>query len=577
MSAPITNTTESQSPGEEIPADKILATQDAFNTNLNFIDVIPDIKVKNCNINLEELKTEVGDLFKNPNPIALYMNSSKIRDKFTDFVNCLSDTIVSGFSLDDNQGITYAIYKNAKYDDVWSQFLKNYLYEFKYFDFLTYLNFVVISDNNKNLLAKALLKLYKREKQENISKFLELFKSKYDLEQVKDYAEYFKIKDYEIEFRYTDEDKVNYFLQELYFNLDITQREVFRELFSLNPKEFDPNFTRTVKIVGLVMDDYPYKQDSIYEYVNKPENSSLKSEVDQAINGYSLDKRAFYENLYKIIHGELQVEKKIFWKYVKIEIINRHYPDIKNLFYFYSAKKFVNKEIFNTFKGTIDYNKIDNDFKTGILKSNHYAQIQQLKELKNLLLELNNNIFSFFLNPMVYSIISERLRIQEKDLWKLEYLLYYIFADNYSEYKHLYMFFNQLEAFMNASGKVSVLEKIKVSFSLVLLTSLVITFSYFYLPIGVFIGLLFLSMIKGFEFYYPDLYFRGKTNLGLKFFATLILIMSSYFWLTSADTDSKRDLAHAIEQIRQVGVMPSDQAMQASVNYVKASLFDIKK
>jgi hypothetical protein len=288
MSAPSINTTESQIPGEEIPVDKILAdkilvNQNTFNPNLNFIDVFPDLKVKNCNINLEELKTEVGDLFKNPNPIALYMNSSKIRDKFTDFVNCLSDTIVSGFSLDDSQGITYIIYKNAKYDDVWSQFLKNYLYEFKYFDFLTYLNFVVIADNDKNLLAIALLKLYKHEKQENISKFLELFKSKYDLEQIKDYAEYFKIKDMEIEFRYTDEDKINYFMQELYFNLDITQREVFRELFSLNPKQFDPNFTRTVKIVGLVMDDYPYKQDSIYEYVNKPENSSLKAEVDQAI------------------------------------------------------------------------------------------------------------------------------------------------------------------------------------------------------------------------------------------------------------------------------------------------------
>jgi hypothetical protein len=84
-------------------------------------------------------------------------------------------------------------------------------------------------------------------------------------------------------------------------------------------------------------------------------------------------------------------------------------------------------------------------------------------------------------------------------------------------------------------------------------------------------------MIKGFEFYYPDLYFRWKTNLWLKFFATLILIMSSYFWLTSSDTDSKKDLAHAIEQIRKVWVMPSDQAVQASVKYVKASLFDLNK
>lgn len=549
-----------------------ISIQDSF-----YNDTFPDLKVKNCNINLEELKKEVGDLFKNPNPLSLYMNSSKIRDKFADFVNCLSDTIVTWFSLDDTQGITYSIYKNAKYDNVWSEFLKNYLYEFKYFDFLTYLNFVVISDTDKQYLAKALLKLYKHEKHENISKFLELFKSKYDFEQIKDYAEYFNIKDMEIEFRYTDENKINYFLQELYFNLDIAQREVFRELFSLNPKKFDPSFTRTVKIVGLVMDDYPYKQDAIYKYVNKPENAVLKAEVDSAIESYSLDKRAFYENLYRTIHWELQVEKKIFWQYIKIEIINRHYPDIKNLFYFYSANNFVTKEIFNTFKWSLDYNKVDIDMKSWVLNPTHYAQIEQLKELKNLLLELNNNIFSFFLNPLVYSIISERLKIQQKDLWKLEYLLFYIFADNYSEYKHLYMFFNQLEAFMNSTWKVSVLEKIKVSFSLVLVNSLIIVFSYFYLPIWVFLGLLFLAMIKGFEFYYPDLYFRGKTNLGLKFFATLILLMSSYFWLTSPDSASRRDLANMVEQVKKVWVMPSDQAMKISVDYVKASLFDIKK
>lgn len=566
MSAPITDNTDLQNQNFET-----ISTRESQNTYL------PDIRVKNCNINLEELKTEVGDLFKNPNPLSLYMNSSKIRDKFADFVNCLSNTIVSGFSLDDKEGITYTIYKNAKYDNVWSEFLKNYLYEFKYFDFLTYLNFVVISNNDKLYLAQALLKLYKREKHENVEKFLELFKSKYSFEQVHDYFDYFKIKDIEIEFRYTDEEKINYFLQEVYFHLDLTQREVFREIFTLDRKKFDPNFTRTVKIVGLVMDDYPYNQEPVYKYVNKPENSSLKAEVDAAIESYSLDKRAFYESLYKTIHGELQVEKKIFWKYVKIEIINRHYPDIKNLFYFYSANNFATKEIFNTFKWNLDYSKLDLDMKSGFFNPTHYSQIEQLKELKNLLLELNNNIFSFFLNPLVYSIISERLKIQKKDLWKLEYLLFYIFADNYSEYKHLYMFFNQLEAFMNSEWKFSVIEKIKVSFSLVLLNSILIVFSYFYLPIWVFLWLLFLGMIKWFEFYYPDLYFRGKTNLGLKFFATLILVMSSYFWITSPDSDSRKDLANMIEQVKNVWVMPSDQAMKISVDYVKASLFDIKK
>ncbi|MDD4151552.1 MAG: hypothetical protein PHR68_02980 [Candidatus Gracilibacteria bacterium] len=566
MSAPIENTDSSLTSNTNISTATNIAGNSIFQT---------DLRVKNCNINLEELKNEIGDLFKNPNPINLYLNSNKIRDKFTDFVNCLSNTIVSGFSLDNSDGIVYSIYKNAKYDDIWSNFLKNYVHEFKYFDFLTYLNFVIISDNDKQFLAKGLLKLYKGEKKENIEKMLKVFSSSLDFSKIEEYYNYFDIKDFHIDLKYLDENKVNYFLQEIYFALAPSKRELFLDIFNLDNKNFNPNFTRTVKIVGLVLDDYPYNKENIYIYINKEENKSLKMEIDSWILNYSLDKRCFYEEVYKIIHRENGIERKLFWKYIKIEIINKYYKEIKSLFYFYSANNFASKEIFNTFKGSIDYSKLESDLNSSIITSTHYAQINQLKELKNLLIELNQNIFSFFLNPMVYSIISERLKIQQKDLWKLEYLLFYIFADNYTEYKNLFMFFNQLEAFMNSTGKVSVIEKIKVSFSLILLSSLVTAFTYFYLPIGVFLGLLFLLMIKGFEFYYPDLYFRGKTNLGLKFFATLILIMSSYFWLIS-DTNSKAELSHAIDQVKQVGIMPSDKAIKIGVEYVKASLFDIK-
>lgn len=565
MSAPIENT-------DSLTSNTTISTV----TNIAGNSILQtDLRVKNCNINLEELKNEIWDLFKNPNPINLYMNSNKIRDKFTDFVNCLSNTIVSWFSLDNTDWIVYSIYKNAKYDDIWSNFLKNYVHEFKYFDFLTYLNFVIISDNDKQYLAKWLLKMYKWEKKENIEKMLQVFSSKLDFSKIEEYYLYFDIKDFHIDLKYLDENKVNYFLQEIYFALAPSKRELFLDIFNLDNKNFNPNFTRTVKIVWLVLENSPYYQENIYSYVNKEENKALKMEIDSWILNYSLDKRCFYEEVYKIIHRENWIERKLFWKYIKIEIINKYYKEIKSLFYFYSANNFASKEIFNTFKWSIDYSKLESDLNSSIITSTHYAQITQLKELKNLLIELNQNIFSFFLNPMVYSIISERLKIQQKDLWKLEYLLFYIFADNYTEYKNLYMFFNQLEAFMNSTWKVSVIEKIKVSFSLILLSTLVITFTYFYLPIWVFLGLLFLLMIKWFEFYYPDLYFRGKTNLGLKFFATLILIMSSYFWLIS-DTNSKAELAHAIDQVKQVWIMPSDQAMKIWINYVKASLFDIK-
>lgn len=53
--------------------------------------------------------------------------------------------------------------------------------------------------------------------------------------------------------------------------------------------------------------------------------------------------------------------------------------------------------------------------------------------------------------------------------------------------------------------------------------------------------------------------------------------MSSYFWLTSPDSVSRKDLANMIEQVKKVWVIPSDQAMKISVDYVKASLFDLKK
>jgi hypothetical protein len=44
----------------------------------------------------------------------------------------------------------------------------------------------------------------------------------------------------------------------------------------------------------------------------------------------------------------------------------------------------------------------------------------------------------------------------------MKYLLLFIFSNNYSEYKKIYMFFNQLEVFLNYENKSRTLEKIQV-------------------------------------------------------------------------------------------------------------------
>jgi len=89
--------------------------------------------------------------------------------------------------------------------------------------------------------------------------------------------------------------------------------------------------------------------------------------------------------------------------------------------------------------------------------------------------------------PVVYNLVSERVSVSKTDLDKMKYLLLNIFASNYSEYKKIFMFFNQLEVFLNYKKEYSYFDKIKVSFSLVILSFVILLISYFYLPIGIFL------------------------------------------------------------------------------------------
>jgi hypothetical protein len=86
-----------------------------------------------------------------------------------------------------------------------------------------------------------------------------------------------------------------------------------------------------------------------------------------------------------------------------------------------------------------------------------YNDYNEINDLKTIILEISNNVFSSFLLPVVYYIISEQLSIPKRDLYKMKYLLLYIFSSNYSEYKEIYLFFNQLEVFLSYDKKSNIL------------------------------------------------------------------------------------------------------------------------
>jgi hypothetical protein len=108
---------------------------------------------------------------------------------------------------------------------------------------------------------------------------------------------------------------------------------------------------------------------------------------------------------------------------------------------------------------------------------------------KQLILELNSNLFAPFLKPFIYSIVSEKLSINRKDLLKIRYLMTLILSENYLEYKKIYNFFEDIETFMDynvdsAFSEISInLKKFKIFAADILIGTFALVWMYLYAPV----------------------------------------------------------------------------------------------
>jgi hypothetical protein len=137
------------------------------------------------------------------------------------------------------------------------------------------------------------------------------------------------------------------------------------------------------------------------------------------------------------------------------------------------------------------------------------------------------------------------------------------------------MFFNQLEIFLNYEQKSNVLWKIQVSFSIIILTFITLLFSYYYLPVWVFIWLFMLFTIKFHEIVYPNSYYNMKWNFGLKFFSIMFLCISSYFWFQNFEK-IKQDGNEIVTKIEFLWKLQTSATFEKWYEFVKTSLFDVK-
>lgn len=529
-------------------------------------------KNPSLDMDFESLKQELFMLFKSPNPLAIYMKSQDIKEKFSLFLNALSEKISSGFDLnEDSQSFIYGVYKNANYQNIWMYNLENYLRESKNFDLLSYLNFVFLLNPQKSVFAKALLKMYQWEPKEDIETYLLTYAPKISYKSVEKVFTDFQIKNmmFTINLRF---DFIEHFIEKIALSLDSETSTRFLDFFVLKIDKRNVDFSAFSKILLKIISSYATngKAKTMHATLATPFFAKRKKVVDEFLNNYHTIRWDFYASVSATLEGLPITERVLFWQYVKTRMIDLYFPEIKLLFYEFSSNEFLDKDTFWKLKGTIQLPEMLSEEAQYM-----YRDYLELNDLKNLILELQDNLFSFFLLPLIYYTMSEKITFPKKDLYKMKYVLLFIFSANYSEYKKIYMFFNQLEIFLNYGKHSNVLWKIQVSFSLFILVFLSLIFSYFYLPIWVFIGIFMLSTIKFYEIAYPNKYYNQKWNFGLKFFSILFLCISSYFWFQNFEK-IKKDSTEIVQKIEFLWTLQTSTTIEWGYKYIKASLFDIK-
>jgi len=404
--------------------------------------------------------------------------------------------VATGFNSR-NSAFIVSLYYSANYQKVWLDHFRYFFADAKFFDRQTYFLFVTLFSKDKQLLAKGLLKLYKKESKTDIEKLLKAYENRRfsDVKKPKKLTYEEILATYKllgidkmsekIPAKYLDENEIDKFLEQISLSDEVDLEQLFATfsiLFRDTKEYFDEMYTVFANITRSYLKNNDQDK-QILETVNAYENTLLKLRIDKLISRYRYEKTYFYGDLHALLSEKSPTERSYFWAYVRTQIIDIYYSSVTRLFYWNTL----------SCKNRNEWARLRGDFKPSV-NTRFKHETEGILAFKKLILEFDANIFSPFLKPVVYSIVSERLNITEKDLYKLRYLLTLVVSESYDEYRRIATFFDELEAFLGfgTNGKYPVFAKLKVFAANIVLTSTALAASYLYAPIGVTLSLVIL-------------------------------------------------------------------------------------
>jgi hypothetical protein len=78
--------------------------------------------------------------------------------------------------------------------------------------------------------------------------------------------------------------------------------------------------------------------------------SPVKELIDDLIKNYLSIRSNFYLEASTTISALSSVDRSLFWQYIKIQIIDNYYPNVRFLFYDFSSNNFVDKNLYTSLK-----------------------------------------------------------------------------------------------------------------------------------------------------------------------------------------------------------------------------------
>lgn len=558
MPVPIETTRTTQSISKSsIPSATATISQSYQTEETQIIDIDVDYIVK-----------QIQDVLKSPSPLTLYKKSTELKENFAQFINYLVKKISAGFNSQ-NKTIILSMYQNAKYEQVWLSHMKTYLEDSKYFDTLLYFRSVFAFQKNEQYLAKGLLQLFIWDTKENIDKFLSKYKSRYTYNNVKTMYDVLELSNLKwiIDQKFLNENNIGKFIEQIIIKMP-ESKEVLFQTFCLFTDEMKWKFDDTYSIFSNIARHYikniSYKDRQVNMYLNYYRNRKTLDRIDEIIKHYFWNKSDFYKQISDIIFEKSRVERWFFWDYVKTQIINIYYPEIARLFY-WDKKVCADRNEWSQLKWNFVFSE----------KSEHIWEIKEILSFKKLIIELDSNIFAPFLKPLIYSIVSEKLAITRKELLKIRFLMTLVLTENYKEYKKIYNFFEDLETFMdynidnNFDRFVFNFKKIKIFAADLILWIATLIWLFIYAPVGVFISCLILSVS-----YLKEHFGRFRSgiewNLGIRTFATVLLVISWFYWITNLNT-TKIDIAKLNSKVEKLWIYKTDVAFKIANDKIEKS------